>query len=102
MDRTQRIADAYCARVARRLQTGERAALVVRARRNLDLMASKGTASPRLLAPWHEALADAGRLDRALTADDPNAAALRRNHPFAGALPERERQDIVREAFRAA
>lgn len=96
MDRTQRIADLYCARAAE-LHESNPAALIDRARRNLARMRAQGSASGALLAPWEALLDDPAAFYRTLTADTRTAAELRRNHPLAGALPEAERQNIVRK-----
>lgn len=95
MDRTQRIADLYCARAAR-LHARNPTPLIDRARRNLARMRAQGSASSAVLAPWESLLDDPDAFYRTLTADTQKAAELRRNHPLAGALPEAERQDIVR------
>jgi hypothetical protein len=96
MDRTQRIADLYCARAAQ-LHDGNLAPLIDRARRNLARMRAQGSASGAVLAPWEALLDDPDAFYRTLTADTQKAAELRRNHPLAGALPEAERQNIVRK-----
>lgn len=94
-DRTQRIADLYCAR-ALELHHDNLEALRQRALRNLARMREHGSASPALLARWARAAGTLDSLRWTLSAADPEAAELRRNHPLAGALPEAERQDIVR------
>ncbi|MDZ7712234.1 MAG: hypothetical protein U5L06_03525 [Rhodovibrio sp.] len=98
MDRTQRIADRYCARAAQ-IYDGNIAALIERARRNLALMRAQRSAADAVLAPWEALLDDPDAFQRTLTTDTERAAELRRNNPLAGALPDPERRDIVREAW---
>jgi hypothetical protein len=100
MDRTQRINDAYCRAVAARMDAGETERVLAKARTNLATMRRNATASPEVFAPWEAILTDPAAIRRVLTDDTPEAAAMRRNHPFAGTIPESERQQIVREAVR--
>ena len=95
MDRTQRIADLYCAR-ALELYRDDLEALRQRALRNLEHMRAQRSASPALLDRWWAVAESPERFRWVLTAPDVEAAELRRNHPLAGALPEAERQEIVR------
>ncbi len=98
-DRTQRLADAYCRRVAEELAANP-ARVMAKAAANLERMAPH--CHPRLVAAWRAVLArPVPELAAFLVSADPAAAELRRNHPFAGVLPERERQDIVRQVWRA-
>ena len=95
MDRTQRIADLYCAR-ALELNRADLETLRQRALRNLARMREQGSASPALLDRWWFVAENPDSFRWVLTAPDVEAAELRRNHPLAGALPEGERQEIVR------
>ena len=95
MDRTQRIADLYCAR-ALELNRADLETLRQRALRNLARMREQGSASPALLARWTAVAENPDSFRWVLTAPDADAAELRRNHPLAGALSEAERQEIVR------
>jgi hypothetical protein len=95
LDRTQRIADLYCAR-ALELYRDDLEPLRQRALRNLARMREQGSASPALLSRWTEVAQRPESFRWALSATDAAAADLRRNHPLAGALPEAERQEIVR------
>jgi len=98
-DRTQRLVDAYCRRVAEEL-AADPARVTAKAAANLERMAPH--CHPRLIAAWRAVLArPAADLAAFLVSDEPAAAELRRNNPFAGVLPERERQDIVRQVWRA-
>lgn len=97
-DRTQRLADLYCARVAD-LLVAEPDRVYAKAAANLDRMAPH--CSPRLIADWQSVLArPAADLRAALTSPREPERILRRNHPFAGLLPESERQDMVRSVWR--
>jgi len=100
MDRTQFINDAYCRAVAARMDAGETEHVVAKARKNLATMRRNATASPAFFEPWEAILDDPAAIRRVLTADTPEAADMRRFHPFAGTIPEAERQQIVREASR--
>jgi hypothetical protein len=95
LERTQRIADLYCAR-ALELSRDDPEKLRQRALRNLGRMRAQRSASPALLDRWTAVAESQERFRWVLTAPDAEAAELRRNHPLAGALPESERQDIVR------
>ncbi|MBK1671230.1 hypothetical protein CKO28_24825 [Rhodovibrio sodomensis] len=95
MDRTQRIADLYCAR-ALELNQADLETLRQRALRNLARMREQGSASSALLARWSEVAQRPESFRWVLSASAAEAAELRRNHPLAGALPEAERQEIVR------
>jgi len=95
MDRTQRIADLYCARALASHQD-DLEALRQRALGNLARMRAQGSASAALLDRWANVSGDPETFRWVLTASAPEAAELRRNHPLAGAIPEAERQDIVR------
>jgi hypothetical protein len=95
LDRTQRIAELYCAR-ALELYRDDLEALRQRAMRNLGRMRAQRSASPALLDRWQAVAESPERFRWVLTAPDVDAADLRRNHPLAGALPEGERQEIVR------
>jgi hypothetical protein len=95
LDRTQRIAELYCAR-ALELYQDNLEALRQRALRNIARMRAQRSASPALLDRWTALAESPESFQWALTAPDAEAAELRRNHPLAGALPESERQDIVR------
>lgn len=100
MDRTQIIADRYCAAVAERLDAAPEA-VMAHARRYLEFVERQGSASPQRIARWRAVL-DAGpvRVRAVLLSGDPDCAELRRNHPFPALLPESLRQQFVREAFR--
>jgi len=100
MDRTQTINDAYCRAVAARMDAGEVARVLAKARANLATMRRNATASSAYFEPWERILDDPEAIRRVLTAETDAAAAMRRYHPFAGAIPECQRQQIVREAYR--
>ncbi|NBC34312.1 MAG: hypothetical protein GVY13_16670 [Alphaproteobacteria bacterium] len=98
-DRTQRLADLYCARVAELLAV-EPDRVFAKAAANLDRMAPH--CGPRLIADWRAVLAlPVADLRAALTSPREPYRTLRRNHPFAGLLPENERQNMVRSLRRA-
>jgi hypothetical protein len=91
-DRSQKIADAYCRRVAARLKRNPNGVLA-KARRNLDRMRSH--CHPDLVVEWEQVLARP--VDRiAVLLTGARGAGLRRNHPFAGVLSEAERRRILR------
>jgi excisionase family DNA binding protein len=75
---------------------------LVKARRNLLVMASANGSSSPWLAQW-ERILDRGpeEVARILTAESPEAIELRQNSPFAGVLSERGRRRAL-SAFRAA
>jgi hypothetical protein len=95
LDRTQRIADLYCAR-ALELNRDDLERLRHRALRNLARMRAQESASPALFNRWTGVVENSETFRWVLTAPDGKAAQLRSNHPLACALPEAERQDIVR------
>lgn len=98
IDRSQRIADAYCRRVAEQLRRDPEAVLA-KARINLERM--RPHCHPDLVAQWHRALTlPPEQLAAVLTA--PEGAELRRNSPFAGVLDERMRQRILESVQREA
>ena len=99
LDRTQRLADLYCARVAE-LLASDPGFVRAKAAANLGRMAPH--CHPRLIERWQSTmtLSDEG-LRLALVDDAESMRLLRRNHPFAGLLPESERQDMVRSVWRA-
>jgi hypothetical protein len=98
-DTTQRIVDAYCARVADLLET-EPERVLAKAERGLARMAPHCHSA--LVGRWRATLAmPPADLAAFLRSDSAEAREQRRNHPFAGLLPERERQDIVRRVWHA-
>jgi uncharacterized protein YmfQ (DUF2313 family) len=98
IDRTQRLADEYCRRVAKRLRTNPDLVLA-KASVNLDRMAPH--CHPALIEQWETLLALPADLvaERLVGA---RAAVLRRNHPFAGVIGQTERQKILRAVRREA
>ena len=96
-DTTQRIVDAYCARVADLLEAEPEPVLAKAA----DGLARRAPhCHAKLIERWHAALAlPPAELAAFLRSGAPHAREQRRNHPFAGLLPERERQAIVRQAW---
>ena len=96
-DTTQRIVDAYCARVAELLEA-EPEPVLAKAAEGLARMAPH--CHPKLIERWRAALAlPPAALAAFLRSSAPQAREQRRNHPFAGQLPERERQAIVRQVW---
>lgn len=99
IDRTQRLADLYCARVAEAL-LAEPGRVRAKAAQNLCRMTPH--CHPRLIADWRTLLALPDTdLHAALSSDNEAMRMLRRNHPFAGVIPEPERQTMVRSVWRA-
>jgi uncharacterized protein YmfQ (DUF2313 family) len=98
IDRSQRLADAYCRRVAQRLRK-EPDLVVAKARSNLKRMAPHCHST--LIERWETLLArPAARMARDITAA--RNAELRRNHPFAGVVGKAEREKILRAVRREA
>ena len=98
-DRTQRLADLYCLRVAEVLvrEPGR-----VRAKAAANLHRMTPHCHPRLIASWQALLALPDESLRVALSDSTEGMRmLRRNHPFAGLVPEPERQDMVRSVWRA-
>ena len=64
---------------------------------------SRGTLDPRYAARWRAVLrGPLSGLLRVLQEDDEPARELRQNSPFAGVVPEIERQRVVREVWAEA
>lgn len=64
---------------------------------------ARGTLDPRYAARWRAVLrGPLPGLLRVLEGDDEPARELRQNSPFAGVVPPRERQRVVREAWARA
>lgn len=96
IDRSQRIADAYCRVVAVQLRQRPETVLA-KARANLARMRPHCHGS--LIDGWERALSlPADRLEALLMS--PEGAELRRNSPFAGLLTEAQRLDILQAVRR--
>jgi hypothetical protein len=71
--------------------------LVEEARRKLRSWRVSGRIHPRWADEWERVLAlPLPRLQRAISADTPEARELRQTSPFAGALPEHDRRRLLR------
>ena len=69
----------------------------------VDRDEARGTLDPRYAARWRAVLrGPRAGLFAVLECDDEPARELRQNSPFAGVVPDRERQRIVRDAWAAA
>jgi DNA-binding transcriptional MerR regulator len=87
---------AYHRAIAKRLDPQ----LVAEARERVDRLAGEGHLHPRYAERWRQLLAlSIDEIADEIAADDPEAADLRQNSPFAGILNEQERRRII-EAVR--
>lgn len=83
---------AYHGAVAKRLDP----ALVAEARRRIERLSAEGKIHPRWAARWRELLSQPlGQIRAKIQADSQEGRDLRQNSPFAGALSELERRQIL-------
>lgn len=86
--------------VAAKLQK-DPAAVMAKARTNIDKMRSIGPSEQRWVDVWETLLAlGAGHVEALLTSTDQFARDLRQSSPFAGVLTEAERREILKELQR--
>ncbi|MFQ6007067.1 MAG: HigA family addiction module antitoxin [Woeseia sp.] len=102
LDKTQRFADLYCSAVAMRL--AEEPDRVIRlAEHNIGNWRQHNTSAPSLIEAWEKILSlPQNLLVELLTGGGPEMAELRRNNPFAGAVPEEERNRLVKYSWHVA
>jgi hypothetical protein len=95
--RTHRVADAHSLAYHRLVAERLDQAMVDSARRRLEKWADAGRVHPSWADAWREILAlPLNRIARAIASDTARARELRQTSPFAGALNEQERRELVR------